>query len=135
MTNVRKKKVIIINIYLMLLMKQILVGLEAWKFRIYKFLLRILQDEQLLIIINMFVQRLSRMFISTRLGLVIFILVLETAFVVKCAEPNYPEIDDSQTESENAKVDISQESPNSNTIHVAHNIPKNSDINLKQVKI
>ena len=135
MTNVRKKKVIIINIYLMLLMKQILVGLEAWKFRIYKFLLRILQDEQLLIIITMFVQRLSRMFISTRLGLVIFILVLETAFVVKCAEPNYPEIDDSQTESENAKVDISQESPNSNTIHVAHNIPKNSDINLKQVKL
>ena len=119
----------------MLLMKQILVGLEAWKFRIYKFLLIILQDEQLLIIINMFVQRLSRMFISTRLGLVIFILVLETAFVVKCAEPNYPEIDDSQTETENAKVDISQESPNSNTIHVAHNIPKNSDINLKQVKL
>ena len=75
------------------------------------------------------------MFSSSRLGLVIFILVIETAFVVKCAEPNYPEIDDSQTESENAKVDINQESPNSNTIHVAHNIPKNSDVNLKQVKL
>ncbi len=75
------------------------------------------------------------MFSTTRLGLVIFILVIETAFVVKCAEPNYPEIDDSQTESVDAKVNIDQASPNSNTIHVAHNIPKNSDINLKQVKI
>ena len=62
------------------------------------------------------------------------ILVLGTAFVVDCIEPNYPEIHDAQSESNGAKVDITQESPNSNTIHVAHNIPKNSDITLKQVR-
>ena len=31
-------------------------------------------------------------------------------------------------------MDFDQESPNSNTIHVAHNIPKNSDISIKQVR-
>ena len=74
------------------------------------------------------------MFPKWRSGLFLLFLLIEAAIVVKSAEPNYPEIDDSQSESVDAKVDISQESPNSNTIHVAHNIPKNSDINIKQVR-
>jgi hypothetical protein len=68
------------------------------------------------------------------LGLLFFVLLIKTAVVVQSAQPNYPEIDDSQSEPVDAKVDISQESPNSNTIHVAHNIPKSSVINLKQVR-
>jgi hypothetical protein len=76
--------------------------------------------------------------LSARMGLsnlFFLVLLLETAYVaVECIEPNYPEIHDAQSESNGAKVDISQESPNSNTIHVAHNIPKNSDISLKQVR-
>ena len=76
------------------------------------------------------------MFVQSSQGLPLTLLVAILAIgvvLVHGAEPNYPEIDDAQSESVDANVDISQESPNSNTIHVSHNIPKNSNINLKQV--
>ena len=76
------------------------------------------------------------MFIQPPRGLSLSLLLATLAtgvILVNGAEPNYPEIDDAQSESVDANVDISQESPNSNTIHVSHNIPKNSNINLKQV--
>ena len=77
------------------------------------------------------------MFYGQRTGLgLALVIFIKTAFIADLAqgvEPNFPEIDDSQSEPVDAKVDISQESPNSNTIHVAHNIPQNSDINIKQV--
>ena len=48
--------------------------------------------------------------------------------------PNYDDIEDSQEQSVNAVVDISQEEPNSNAIHIAHNIPTGSKITVKQTR-
>ena len=62
------------------------------------------------------------------------IVVCTLVLQVKCLPPNFEDLEFSEQESDGAVVDVTQDSPQSNAIHVAHNIPKNSDIKIKQTR-
>ena len=51
---------------------------------------------------------------------------------VKAIEPNFEDIEESKSEPQNEVVNIEQDSPHSNAIHIAHNIPTGSDITVTQ---
>ena len=51
---------------------------------------------------------------------------------VKAIEPNFEDIEESKSESQNEVINIEQDSPHSNAIHIAHNIPTGSDITVTQ---
>jgi len=61
---------------------------------------------------------------------VIFSLVM--LLPVQSLPPNYEDIESAVDQAMGEKVDISQEDPQSNTIHIAHNNPKDSDIKVVQ---
>lgn len=48
------------------------------------------------------------------------------------AEPNYEDLDLSLDMPQNEKVEVIQDDPHSNAVHIAHNIPTGSDIYVKQ---
>ena len=51
---------------------------------------------------------------------------------VKAIEPNFEDIEESKSEPQNEVINIEQDSPHSNAIHIAHNIPTGSDITVTQ---
>merc|ERR1712004_706917 len=56
-------------------------------------------------------------------------------FILSCAqaiEPNFEDVDESKEQPQNEVVNIDQDSPHSNAVHIAHNIPTGSDITVKQ---
>ena len=62
-----------------------------------------------------------------------YFLILTTASkITEAVEPNYEDIDNALSEPQNEVVDIQQENPHSNQIHIAHNIPTGSDITVTQ---
>jgi hypothetical protein len=62
---------------------------------------------------------------------VILALTAFSAFT-RAVEPNFEDIHDAKEESQNEVVNIDQDSPHSNAIHIAHNIPTGSDITVTQ---
>ena len=52
-------------------------------------------------------------------------MVLVAPLLVAGVEPNYEDLDLTVDQAREEKVDISQEDPHSNNIHVAHNNPQN----------
>ena len=52
-------------------------------------------------------------------------LFINTNYYSKGAEPNFEDLDLVVDQAVDEKVDIDQADPHSNTIHVAHNNPKN----------
>ena len=61
-----------------------------------------------------------------------FMALIFTASVTEAIEPNFEDIDDAKSEPQNEVVNIEQDSPHSNAIHIAHNIPTGSDITVTQ---
>ena len=51
---------------------------------------------------------------------------------VKAIDPNFEDIEESKSEPQNEVINIEQDSPHSNAIHIAHNIPTASDITVTQ---
>ena len=49
-------------------------------------------------------------------------LALIFAASSEAVDPNYEDVEESKSESENEVVNIEQDSPHSNAIHIAHNI-------------
>ena len=60
------------------------------------------------------------------------LLALISLTSVKAIEPNFEDIEESKSESQNEVINIEQDSPHSNAIHIAHNIPTGSDITVTQ---
>merc|ERR550525_1765406 len=56
--------------------------------------------------------------------------LLLAPLMVEAVEPNYEDLDLVVDQARGEKVDVSQEDPHSNNIHVAHNNPQNSDISI-----
>ena len=52
-------------------------------------------------------------------------MVMAAPLLVQGVEPNYEDLDLTVDQAREEKVDISQEDPHSNNIHVAHNNPQN----------
>jgi hypothetical protein len=60
------------------------------------------------------------------------LLALISLTSVKAIEPNFEDIEEAKSESQNEVINIEQDSPHSNAIHIAHNIPTASDITVTQ---
>lgn len=60
------------------------------------------------------------------------IWVMVVVGVVVGVEPNYEDLDLVADQARGEKVDVNQEDPHSNNIHVAHNNPQDSDISIVQ---
>ena len=56
---------------------------------------------------------------------VIWVVVVVVPLLVTGVEPNYEDLDLVVDQARGEKVDVSQEDPHSNNIHVAHNNPQN----------
>ena len=69
-------------------------------------------------------------------GIYYFLILTTLASIkkisVEAVEPNYEDIENALEEPQNEVVDIQQENPHSNQIHIAHNIPTGSDITVTQ---
>ena len=55
----------------------------------------------------------------------VMMVVMVAPLLVQGVEPNYEDLDLTVDQAREEKVDISQEDPHSNNIHVAHNNPQN----------
>ena len=55
---------------------------------------------------------------------VIWVMVVVVPLLVTGVEPNYEDLDLVVDQARGEKVDVSQEDPHSNNIHVAHNNPQ-----------
>jgi len=67
------------------------------------------------------------------LGQTLWLLAaLISPLTVSGVEPNFEDLDLVVDQARDEKVDVTQENPHSNNIHVAHNNPKNSDIKIVQ---
>ena len=56
---------------------------------------------------------------------VMMLMVMMVPLLVAGVEPNYEDLDLVVDQARGEKVDVSQEDPHSNNIHVAHNNPQN----------
>ena len=58
----------------------------------------------------------------------VMVVVVVAPLLVTGVEPNYEDLDLVVDQARDEKVDINQEDPHSNNIHVAHNNPKNRSV-------
>ena len=58
-------------------------------------------------------------------GQSVILMVMMVPLLVAGVEPNYEDLDLVVDQARGEKVDVSQEDPHSNNIHVAHNNPQN----------
>ena len=58
-------------------------------------------------------------------GQSVILMVMMVPLLVAGVEPNYEDLDLVVDQARDEKVDVTQENPHSNNIHVAHNNPKN----------
>ena len=58
-------------------------------------------------------------------SVILVLMVMAAPLLVAGVEPNYEDLDLVVDQARDEKVDINQEDPHSNNIHVAHNNPKN----------
>ena len=56
---------------------------------------------------------------------ILVLMVMAAPLLVAGVEPNYEDLDLVVDQAREEKVDVSQEDPHSNNIHVAHNNPQN----------
>ena len=56
---------------------------------------------------------------------VVWVMVMVVPLLVAGVEPNYEDLDLVVDQARDEKVDVSQDDPHSNNIHVAHNNPQN----------
>ena len=56
---------------------------------------------------------------------VVWVMVLVAPLLVTGVQPNYEDLDLVVDQAREEKVDVSQDDPHSNNIHVAHNNPQN----------
>ena len=57
--------------------------------------------------------------------MILVLMVMAAPLLVAGVEPNYEDLDLVVDQAREEKVDVSQEDPHSNNIHVAHNNPQN----------
>ena len=58
-------------------------------------------------------------------SVILVLMVMAAPLLVAGVEPNYKDLDLVVDQARGEKVDVSQEDPHSNNIHVAHNNPQN----------
>ena len=58
-------------------------------------------------------------------SVILVLMVMAAPLLVAGVEPNYEDLDLVVDQAREEKVDVSQEDPHSNNIHVAHNNPQN----------
>ena len=56
---------------------------------------------------------------------VVWVMVMVAPLLVTGVEPNYEDLDLVVDQARDEKVDVTQDDPHSNNIHVAHNNPQN----------
>ena len=57
--------------------------------------------------------------------MILVLMVMAAPLLVAGVEPNYEDLDLVVDQAREEKVDVSQDDPHSNNIHVAHNNPQN----------
>ena len=58
-------------------------------------------------------------------SVILVLMVMAAPLLVAGVEPNYEDLDLVVDQARGEKIDVSQEDPHSNNIHVAHNNPQN----------